>query len=452
MWSFGQARILSERSRFSNFPNQRETGMCGRHPKAPHATLLQWGASMDGRGRRIVPSGKSVGVNRSALGKLLCVAALFSVAVVCVPIAPSAGSPQPKILPKTDEKQIDSIFSAVTSAGEPGLAVLVRVNGHAVFERGYGVRDLRTKAKIDGVTNFRLASVTKQFTATTVTLLVRDAKLRYDDNLADVFPDFPAYGKSISIRNLLNHTSGLEDYGDLLMNANPNTPPDKIPQIKDAGVLALMEQQTGTKFTPGTKWEYSNTGYAILALVVEKRSGKRFGDFLRERIFAPLKMNNSIAFENGKNEVSNRAFGHSRSGDAWQETDQSPTSAVLGDGGIYSSLEDLAKWDDALAHHTLLSEQDMQPALMPALMRPGTHDEAPKDSEGNPIFYGFGWFLDPYKGHTRMYHDGETIGFRTTIQRFTKDKVTIIVLSNRLDLDPQALAEKVADIVLPSHS
>jgi CubicO group peptidase (beta-lactamase class C family) len=282
--------------------------------------------------------------------------------------------------------------------------------------------------------------------------LVRDGKLRYDDHLTDVFPDFPAYGKEISIRNLLNHTSGLLDYEDLLEKQYPKTPPENIPQIKDAGILALMKQQTTTKFPPGTKWEYSNTGFALLAMVVETKAGKPFGEFLHERIFVPLKMGNTIAFEKGKNEVRNRAFGHTKVDGKWREKDQSPTSAVLGDGGIYTSLNDMAKWDEALGHHALLNEQDMQPSISPAMMHTGATEELVKDRDGNSIRYGFGWFLDPYKGHTRMYHDGDTVSFRTTVQRFTKDHVTIIILSNRDDLNPQALAERVADIVLPTQN
>ena len=347
---------------------------------------------------------------------------------------------------------IDSIFRDVTKATDPGLAVIVRENGHTAFENGYGVRDLRTRAKIDAKTNFRLASVTKEFTATCVMMLVRDGKLSYDDHLTDVFPDFAAYGKSISIRNLLNHTSGLLDYEDLLEKQYPNTPPEKIPQIKDAEILGMMKRQTTTKFVPGTKWEYSNTGYALLAMVVEKKSDMPFGEFLHEHIFAPLKMDGTIAYEKGKNEVQNRAFGHTKSDGQWVEKDQSPTSAVLGDGGIYTSLDDMAKWDDAIEHHTLLSEQDMRPSITPAMVRTGTAEEIVKDRDGNEMRYGFGWFLDPFKAHARMYHDGDTVSFRTTIQRFTKDHVTIIVLSNRDDLNPHALAEKVADIVLPSQN
>ena len=166
-------------------------------------------------------------------------------------------------------------------------------------------------------------------------LLVRDGKLRYDDHLTHIFPEFPSYGKDITIRNLLNHNSGLPDYEDLLIAQYRDTPPDKIPQILDAGVLKLLEQTAG-KFQAGSKWEYSNSGYAVLAMIVEKVSGKPFGQFLQERIFTPLKMNNTLAYEKGKNEVPHRAFGHTKEKDGWRETDQSPTSAVLGDGGIYS--------------------------------------------------------------------------------------------------------------------
>ena len=142
-------------------------------------------------------------------------------------------------------------------------------------------------------------------------LLVHDGKLHYDDHLTDIFPEFPAYGKSITVRNLLNHTSGLADYGDLLMQQYPNTPEEKVPQILDAGVLKLLEQQTSGKFAPGSKWEYSNSGYAVLAMIVEKVSGKSFGQFLQDRIFTPLKMTNTLAYEKGKNEVPHRAYGHS---------------------------------------------------------------------------------------------------------------------------------------------
>ena len=340
--------------------------------------------------------------------------------------------------------RIDAIFASLQSNNAPGAAVFVVHNGHVEFRQGYGVTDLRTLHKIDPKTNFRLASFTKQFTAACIILLVHDGKLHYGDHLTDIFPEFPAYGKSITVRNLLNHTSGLPDYEDVLMKQYPNTPDEKIPQILDAGVLKLLEQQSSGKFAPGSKWEYSNSGYAALAMIIEKVSGKSYGQFLQERIFVPLKMNNTLAYEKGKNEVPHRAYGHTQTDGTWHETDQSPTSAVLGDGGIYSSIDDLAKWDRALADHTLLTEAEMQPAL--TAVQPT--DGPAKSPDGSSVSYGFGWFVDPYKGHKRMSHDGNTIGFRTTIQRFPDDKLTIIILANRSDADPQALALKVADLYL----
>ena len=344
-------------------------------------------------------------------------------------------------------EQIDQIFAELNSTVAPGAAVLVKKNGKIIFERGYGVSDLRSLRKIDAHTNFRLASCTKQFTAMAIMLLVHDGKLHYEDRLTDVFPEFPAYGKAITIRNLLNHTSGLLDYEDLMAQTAEGTPEEKLSQIKDAGVLEILERQKTTKFPPGTKWDYSNSGYAVLAMVVGKVSGQPFGDFLHARIFAPLKMDATVAYEKGKNEVPNRAYGSTHANGAWRQMDQSSTSAVLGDGGVYSSLNDLAKWDEALTHHTLLSEDEMKSTITPVKVS----DDSVHEPDGTPAAYGFGWFLNPYKGHPRMWHYGETVGFRTTIQRFVDDKLTIIVLCNRDDLVPANLALKVADLFFAAH-
>src|SRR5579859_2903412 len=345
---------------------------------------------------------------------------------------------------QVSSSQIDAIFAPLKSRTAPGAAVLVVRNGKPIFRGGYGVTDLRTKQPIGPDTDFRLASFTKQFTAACIMLLVHDGKLHYDHHLTDIFPEFPAYGKPITIRNLLNHTSGLPDYEDLLTAQYPNVPDEQIPQIQDAGVLKLLEQQTAGKFPAGSKWEYSNSGYVVLGLIVEKVSGKPFAQFLHDRIFAPLQMTNTLAYEKGKNEVPHRAYGHTKEKDGWKETDQSSTSATFGDGGIYTSIDDLAKWDRALREHSLLSEAEMRPALVPVQPTAG-----PAESDnGKPVSYGFGWFLDPYKGHRRMWHDGETMGFRTTIQRFTDDDLTVIVLANRTDINPAELALKAADLYL----
>lgn len=378
----------------------------------------------------------------------------------------AAGMPSPSQAQSPEgslEKKVDALFSSVTAPEAPGLAVFVGQNGKTIVEHGYGVRDLRTKSKIDAHTNFRLASFTKQFTAMAVMLLVRDGKLRYDETLTEVFPDFPDYGKSITIQNLMNHVSGLLDYEDLMEAAEKAKggvesggssmwSPEK--QIQDAEVLDLLKKEKTGKFAPGTGWSYSNSGYVVLGLIVAKVSGRPYGDFLHERIFTPLKMNHTIVYQKGKNEVLNRAFGHSKESDAFKETDQSSTSATLGDGGIYSNLEDLAKWDDALRNHTLLSEKEIQSALTPVRLTDGSEPHWPTEQNddnlhpGKPVSYGFGWFLDPYEGHQRMWHTGSTMGFRTVIERFLGDNLTIIILANRTDLDPEKLSLQVADMLL----
>ena len=340
---------------------------------------------------------------------------------------------------------IENILAAagLTAGRIPGAAVLVVNEGGVLFRRGYGVADLHSFRKIDADTNFRMASCTKQFTAMAIMLLVHDGNLHYEDRLTDIFPEFPEYGRAITIRNLLNHTSGLQDYEDLMPSLDPALPVEQT-QIHDAGVLDLLKRQRSTKFIPGSKWAYSNSGYVLLGLIVQIASGKAFPDFLHYRIFAPLKMSNSVAYVRGKNHVPNRALGHSLEGKSWKHTDQSPTSATLGDGGVYSSLQDLAKWDQALRRNTLLSQKEMQPALTPVKVPDGQVT----GPDGSPAAYGFGWFLDPYRHHQRMWHYGETIGFRTTIQRFVADNLTIIFLSNRADLNPSTLALQVADLCL----
>lgn len=368
-------------------------------------------------------------------------------------------------------RNLDAIFAPLVTPHSPGVAVLVVQDGKKLLERGYGLRDSHSAAKIDPRTNFRLASCSKQFTAMAIMLLVHDGKLRYDQKLTDVFPDFPGYGRAISIRNLLNHTGGLQDYETLMEQPENKGKWNEDHQIQDGEVLTLLEQTDHGMFPPGRQWYYSNSGYVVLGLVVAKVSGQPFPEFLRERIFVPLKMDNTVAYVKGEHEITNRAYGHTKEGDSWKQTDQSSTSATLGDGGIYSSLEDLAKWDEALRSNKLVSKDEMQPALTPVTLpaTSGTGDTQPRwpansdRPEGTPVSYGFGWFLDPYRGYPRMWHYGETKGFHSYIARVGARKpaaapavndrlasITIIVLCNRTDISPESLALQVADLFLVS--
>jgi len=342
----------------------------------------------------------------------------------------------------------NSIVAPLVGAKSPGIAVLVRKDGRILFRHAYGVRDLRTFQKIDARTNFRLASCTKQFTAMATMLLVHEGKLTYDTRLTDIFPDFPEYGRAITVRHLLTHTSGLPDYEDLM--GDRWTPAH---QIQDEEVMSLVKKAK-PKFAPGKSWAYSNSGYVVLGLIVAKVAGVPFPQFLHDRLFKPLHMTGTVAYVAGQNTVSHRAFGHTKEKDRVIESDQSATSATLGDGGVYSNLDDLAKWDTALEKHSLLSQGDMQPALQPVRLADGSEPRWPATTSednldpGKPVLYGFGWFLDPYKGYTRMWHFGSTMGFRTAMERFTQEKLTVIILCNRTDLDPGMLALQVADVAL----
>ena len=338
-------------------------------------------------------------------------------------------------------RDISAIFSDLKPS-DPGCAALVVNKGQTVFKQGFGVINLDQPAAITSATNFRLASVTKQFTAAAIMLLVRDGKLRYEDRLTDLFPQFPPYARDITVRNLLNHTGGLLDYEELWDGEYPDTPADKLPQIRDAQVLQLLVRQETGRFPAGTHFAYSNSGYSVLSQIVEKISGQPFEDFLRARIFQPLGMTNTIAFVDTRNIVPNRSYGYRKEKGSWIFSDQSSTSAVLGDGGVYSSLDDFEKWINALRTHKLVSAEEMKSALTPI--------NAPKfqaDSEESPA-YGFGWFLDPYKGHRRMYHTGTTIGFLNAIEYFPDDDFATVVFCNRTDVKPNERALKMADLFL----
>lgn len=339
--------------------------------------------------------------------------------------------------------RIDGIFTPLIDAKSPGAAVMMRKSGHTVFARGYGVTELRPGAnKIDARTNFRLASFTKQFTAMAIMLLVHDHKLRYDQTLTEIFPGFPAYGRAITVRHLLTHTSGLPDYETLMDEKEKAGGPiwSATKQIHDEDVLALLAEQTQGVFAPGAKWAYSNSGYVVLGLIVAKISGMTYPEFLQHRIFGPLKMSHSVVYVKGRNTVRRRAYGYSKKDGQFQNTDQSSTSATLGDGAIYSNLLDLARWDNALNTGKLLSKSEMAPALVPVKLNDGSQ---PLD-DGKPVSYGFGWFLSPIDGQPCSWHTGTTSGFRTIIERFPDDGgLTVIILLNRTDLDPSELAAKI---------
>jgi CubicO group peptidase (beta-lactamase class C family) len=326
--------------------------------------------------------------------------------------------------------RIDALFEIFAQPDAPGASVMVIHRGKPVFAKGYGLADLQTRVPCSTNTNFRLASVTKQFTAMAVLILAERKKLSLDERLTDFFPEFPDYGRQIAVRHLLTHTSGLIDYEDEI-------PKGTTLPVLDRDVLRILLKQDKTYFPPGTQYRYSNSGYALLALIVAQRSGQTFARFLKQNIFAPLKMTHTLAYEQGLSAVPNRACGHSPQGDAFKRTDQSLTSSVLGDGGVYSSVADLFKWDQALYTTKLVSQKTLKLAFSPA---------TPTDKPGRD--YGLGWFIGEYRRLKEIWHSGETIGFRTRIARFPEQRFSVIILANRSDVKLDELPHRIADLIL----
>jgi CubicO group peptidase (beta-lactamase class C family) len=320
-----------------------------------------------------------------------------------------------------DVQAVDEVLRAYTG-DVPGASVLVVRDGKPLVRKAYGLSDLEEHVAATPATNYRLASVTKQFTATSILLLAQDGKLSLDDRMRKWLPSLPDTDDPITIRHLLTHTGGMIDYEDIM-------PLHLDSALRDVDVLHILEKERNLYFPAGSDYRYSNGGYSMLALIVEKASGKSFQAFLKERIFEPLGMHNTLAYVTEGPAVPNRAFGYTETKGKWESTDQSMTSAVLGDGGIYSSIDDLAKWDAALYDDRLLSDASRKLAFTP-----WTKTDDPT------IGYGFGWRIT---GET-LWHSGESVGFRNVIVRYPQRHLTVIMLTNRNDPEPYRMALKIA--------
>ncbi|WNG33057.1 beta-lactamase family protein [Archangium violaceum] len=329
---------------------------------------------------------------------------------------------------------VDALFSAYDNPEVPGASVVVIHEGHVVLSRAYGLAELDSRTRATPESQYRLASLTKQFTATAVMRLVEEGKLRYDDRVVDVLPGFPAYLREVRIRHLLHHTSGIWDYEAFV-------PEHQTVQVKDRDVLELLARADRTHFPPGSAVRYSNSGYAVLALIVEHVGGMPFARFLRERVFAPIGMNSAVAYEAGISTVPQRAYGYVAEAQGFRPRDQSPTSAVLGDGGIYASVAELVAWDAALDANTLVGADTQKLAWTPAVL-----------PDGSSARYGFGWFIDEDEGRVRLSHHGETCGFTNAIVKYPEQRLTVIVLTNRAGGEPWRLAQRLADLWLPPDS
>ena len=317
----------------------------------------------------------------------------------------------------------------------PGLAVMVVRDGVVVHAKGYGRAALKPARSITRATPFRLASVTKQFTCMAILKLAEEGKLSVDDAALDYVPSLARFGRGVTIRRLMQHTSGLPDYYAELGRRKYKVPSvDDDPLLTAADVSALYKGWGELSFAPGARYSYSNPGYEQLALVIQKVSGRSYGDYLRRALLAPAGMKTAVPRDRPERVIPRRAIGYRKGADGgYEELDDHRANWIVGAGCLYASLDDLYYWDRALREDRLVSSATKAQAFSPGTLEGGR-------STG----YGFGWWINEHCGRRRVEHGGVWVGFRTTIKRYPDDGVTVVVLANWAGAKPAGLADKIA--------
>jgi D-alanyl-D-alanine carboxypeptidase len=303
--------------------------------------------------------------------------------------------------------------------------------GKAVLEKGYGIANLEWSTPATANTVYQLASLTKQFTAAAVMMLVEDRALSLETTVTEILPDVPATWKSITIRHLLNHTSGIKNYSTAEIASNPRKDYSK------QEILALISAAP-VDFAPGDQWRYSNSGYFILGLILEKVSAKTYDALLNERIFSPLGMTASRLDSLGEI-FRERATGYTWADEKLLNAEHVSPTQPFAAGALVASVSDLVKWDAALRANKLLRKEMLEQTWTPATL-----------NDGSRANYGFGWNTDTYRMRRRIAHDGVIQGFSSYIARYLDDGFTVIVLMNKDGGQPEQLANAIASLYLPA--
>jgi len=332
---------------------------------------------------------------------------------------------------------IEAIFAEYTGEGIPGASVMVSRDGEVLHSAGYGAADLDTGERMSPSTPVRLGSVSKAFTAMAIVILEERGMLTFDSGAAEWIPELARFPQ-VTVRHLLNHTSGLPDYYD---DGSPlaamATAPGRTTPLQNAEAVSVYENWGEPVFAPGEQYEYSNPGYEVLGLIVERTSGMPFGEFLDVEIFTPLGMSTAVVRALPTTRIPDRAIGYERTrdGEGWRESDDHWGNWLLGAGGVYASLEDLYLWDQAL-YEWAESGPRMEQVFAPAVLNDGTVSE-----------YGFGWNVSERLGRRAIHHAGGWVGFRTAFLRFPEERLSIVVLSNA-SAQASELAEATARLFL----
>jgi CubicO group peptidase (beta-lactamase class C family) len=332
--------------------------------------------------------------------------------------------------PDSAARWVDSVLAPFASPQTPGCAVGVSRAGSLVFAKGYGMADLEHDTPITPDTRFNIASVSKQFTAMSIVLLSLDGRLSLDDSIRKWVPEVPSFGTVITLRQLLTHTSGLRDYFTLL--AVSGWPSDG--QLTERQFLTLVGRQKNLNFAPGDEFLYSNTGYALLSIVVRRASGQSLRSFAAERIFKPLGMTHTEFRDDHTALIPQRALGYEPSGSTYRINQ--PETDVVGDGGVYSTVEDLAKWDANFRSGRVGGQRAIAMLQEPARL-----------NNGQTIPYALAMTIGEFHGLKTYSHSGAYGGYRSTLLRFPQRDMTIITLCNTSSASP-ILAERVGSIML----
>jgi CubicO group peptidase (beta-lactamase class C family) len=313
-------------------------------------------------------------------------------------------------------KELDAFYTDLHNYGEFNGNILVAERGKIIYRKSFGIANLETRAKLNENSLFYLASVTKQFTATAILLLAKEGKLSLADDITEHIPELSFY-KGVTIDHLIRHTSGMPDYMQLL-----DKKWDKSKVAANVDVINLMSREKpALEFVPNEKWEYSNTGYVLLASIIERASHKPYNEYLEERIFKPMNMKNTAVLKDNLN-VKNLALGYEETskGDYTTDIELKYAESVYGPGRLYSTVNDLLKWDRALKNKRLISGEDQK------LMFSNS-----KLNSGENTNYGLGWFLkDDEKFGKLVYHSGKWVGYITFLERDLESDKTIIILQN----------------------
>ncbi|MFB3852646.1 MAG: serine hydrolase domain-containing protein [Vicinamibacterales bacterium] len=329
------------------------------------------------------------------------------------------------------EAAVDKVFSRWNDK-TPGCAVAVSEHGEVVLEKAYGMADLEHDAKNLAGTIFEAGSVSKQFTAAAILLLARDGKLSIDDPVRNYVPELPDYGVPLTIRHMLTHTSGLRDWGSV---AGLSGWPRTSRAYTHAHVLDIVSRQRSLNFTPGTSWSYSNTGYNLAAIIIDRVSGKPFAEFCRERIFEPLGMKSTSWRDDHTRIVKGRAIAYREGKDGFHIN--MPFENVHGNGGLLTTVGDLLRWNE-----NFFSPRVGDAAFVKQQQQPGTY------SDGTPHDYAFGLFVRPYKGVPEVGHSGSTAGYQAYLARYPEQHLSVAVLCNVSSAAAGRYAHEVSDIYL----